>query len=76
MLIATLSLPIIIVTTLQNIVIFENYNFTINIELWTMNSNLGKVQNLVKQYRILKLKFDLDIFHIENDFPLLEAKFN
>ena len=41
-----------------------------------MNINLGKVQNFVKQSKMLKLKFDLDTFHIENDFPLLKAKFN
>ena len=41
-----------------------------------MNIRLRKVQNLVKQYKMLKLKFDVDIFHIENDFPLLKANFN
>ena len=41
-----------------------------------MNIRLRKVQNKVKQYRMSKLKSDLDIFHIENDFPLLKAKFN
>ena len=66
----------IIITTLKHISLNEYYNFTINIELWSVNINLGKVQNFVKQSKMLKLKFDLDTFHIENDFPLLKAKFN
>lgn len=69
-----------IITTLQNISPKEYRTLELlNYKYWSinyMNIRLRKVQNLVKQYKMLKLKFDVDIFHIENDFPLLKANFN